>query len=74
MSDQQLDYLAKQRKTLQLQIENSARAQKVADLKFYNRQRLLYPNAEMFYEPTHWENFLTLGFVILTLRFNPAFF
>jgi hypothetical protein len=41
MSDLQLDILAKQRKTLQLQLENSARAQKVADLKFYNRQRLL---------------------------------
>ena len=38
MSDQQLDYLAKQRKTLQIEVENSARAKKVADLKFYNRQ------------------------------------
>ena len=58
MSDQQLDYLAKQRKTLQLQIENSARAQKVADLKFYNRQKLLYPNAEIFYEPTTYSSLI----------------
>ena len=58
MSDQQLDYLAKQRKTLQLQLENSARAQKVADLKFYNRQRLLYPNAEIFYEPTTYSSLI----------------
>jgi choline kinase len=58
MSDEQLDILAKQRKTLQLQLENSARAQKVADLKFYNRQRLLYPNAEIFYEPTTYSSLI----------------
>ena len=58
MSDLQLNILAKQRQTLQIQVENSMRAKKVADLKFYNRQRLLYPNAVMFYEPTTYSSLI----------------
>ena len=58
MSDLQLDILAKQRQTLKLEVENGLRAKKVADLKFYNRQRLLYPNAEMFYEPTTYSSLI----------------
>jgi hypothetical protein len=58
MSDLQLDILAKQRNTLKLEVENSMRAKKVADLKFYNRQRLLYPNAVMFYEPTTYSSLI----------------
>ena len=58
MSDLQINILAKQRQTLQLQVENSMRAKKVADLKFYNRQRLLYPNAEIFYEPTTYSSLI----------------
>jgi hypothetical protein len=50
-SDVQNSYVDKSRKTLQIQVENSNRAQKVNDLVFYNRQRQLYPNAEIFYDP-----------------------
>ena len=50
-SDVQNSYVDKSRKTLQIQVENSNRAQKVNDLVFYNRQRQLYPNAEKFYDP-----------------------
>jgi hypothetical protein len=51
MSDQQYLQFQKERRLRDIAIENAERAQKVGNFFFAQHQKVLYPNATMYYEP-----------------------
>ena len=51
MSDQQLLQFQNERKLRDIAIANAERAKKVGDFFFAQHQKVLYPNATMYYEP-----------------------